>query len=54
MRLLALCGAGGTYHDFNVLHLSEVIARGRGLSLPRSTPRRFLQAKTSAQRPLLG
>jgi transposase len=41
-RLRALCGAGGTYHDFNVSHLAEVLARGQGLCLPRSTLRRLL------------
>jgi transposase len=41
-RLRPLCGAGGTYHDFNVSHLAEVLARDQGLGLPRSTLRRLL------------
>lgn len=41
-RLRSLCGAAGTYHDFNVSHLSEVLARDEGLCLPRPTLRRLL------------
>ena len=41
-RLRSLCGAGGTYHDFNVSHLSEVLARDAGIRLPRPTLRRLL------------
>jgi transposase len=41
-RLRSLCGAAGTYHDFNVSHLAEVLARDQGLGLPRSTLRRLL------------
>lgn len=41
-RLRALCGAAGTYHDFNVSHPVEVLARDQGLCLPRSTLRRLL------------
>ena len=41
-RLRSLCGAAGTYHDFNVSHLADVLARDQGLCLPRSTLRRLL------------
>ncbi|MDQ3804755.1 MAG: ISNCY family transposase, partial [Acidobacteriota bacterium] len=41
-RLRALCGPGGTYHDFNVSHLPEVLARDEGIGLPRATLRRLL------------
>ena len=41
-RLRSLCGAGATYHDFNLSHLSELLARDQGLCLPRSTLRRLL------------
>src|ERR1700750_1605858 len=44
-RLRALCDAAGTYHDFNVSHLAEVLARDQGLCLPRSTLRRLLLAE---------
>lgn len=36
-RLIALCGAGGKYHDFNISHLRDLLARDEGLCLPRST-----------------
>jgi len=41
-RLRSLCGPAGTYHDFNVSHLSEVLARDEGIRLPRPTLRRLL------------
>jgi transposase len=41
-RLRAVCGAGGTYHDFNVAHLAEVLARDEDIRLPRSTLARLL------------
>lgn len=36
-RLSALCGTGGKYHDFNISHLCDLLARDEGLCLPRST-----------------
>jgi hypothetical protein len=52
-RLRSLCGADGTYHDFNVSHLVDVLARDQGLCLPRSTLRRLLldEAIRSARAP---
>jgi len=44
-RLRSLCGADGTYHDFNVSHLAEVLARDQNICLPRSTLRRLLLGK---------
>lgn len=41
-RLRSLCGPAGTYHDFNVSHLSELLARDEGIRLPRPTLRRLL------------
>ncbi len=41
-RLRALCSATGAYHDFNVSHLADVLARDQGIGLPRSTLRRLL------------
>ena len=42
-RLAALCGAGGIYHDFNVSHLCDLLARDEEISLPRSTLSRLLR-----------
>jgi transposase len=42
-RLVALCGAGGKYHDFNVSHLCDLLARDEEIRLPRSTLSRLLR-----------
>src|SRR5947209_6925852 len=42
-RLTLLCGAGGKYHDFNVSHLCDLLARDEGIRLPRSTLSRLLR-----------
>ncbi|HEV7889717.1 MAG TPA: ISNCY family transposase [Pyrinomonadaceae bacterium] len=42
-RLAALCGAGGIYHDFNVSHLCDLLARDEEIRLPRSTLSRLLR-----------
>jgi transposase len=42
-RLAALCGAAGKYHDFNVSHLCDLLARDEELRLPRSTLSRLLR-----------
>jgi hypothetical protein len=42
-RLAVLCGAGGKYHDFNVSHLSDLLARDEEIRLPRSTLSRLLR-----------
>src|SRR5204862_861005 len=42
-RLAALCGAGGIYHDFNVSHLCDLLARDEQIRLPRSTLSRLLR-----------
>jgi transposase len=42
-RLAALCGAGGIYHDFNVSHLCDLLAREEEIHLPRSTLSRLLR-----------
>jgi len=41
-RLRLLAGHGGTYSDFNVSHLRDVLARDESLCLPRSTLARLL------------
>ncbi len=43
-RLAVLCGAGGKYHDFNVSHLCDLLARDEDIRLPRSTLSRLLRA----------
>src|ERR1043166_2539368 len=43
-RLALLCGAGGLYHDFNVSHLCDLLARDEEIRLPRSTLSRLLRA----------
>src|SRR5215216_3607871 len=43
-QLRELAGATGRYHDFNVSHLAELLARDEGLQLPRSTLSRLLIA----------
>lgn len=50
-RLRSLCGPSGTYHDFNVSHLSELLARDEGLCLPRSTLSRLLLREGIRQAP---
>ena len=42
-QLAALCGAGGKYHDFNVSHLADLLARDEEIQLPRSTLSRLLR-----------
>ena len=42
-HLAALCGAGGKYHDFNVSHLCDLLARDEEIRLPRSTLSRLLR-----------
>jgi transposase len=42
-RLAALCGTGGKYHDFNVSHLCDLLARDEQIQLPRSTLSRLLR-----------
>jgi transposase InsO family protein len=42
-RLATLCGAGGIYHDFNVSHLCDLLARDEEIRLPRSTLSRLLR-----------
>jgi hypothetical protein len=41
-RLALLCGAAGKYHDFNVSHLADLLARDEEICLPRSTLSRLL------------
>ena len=41
-RLRAAAGRGGIYHDFNISHLCEVLARGQEIHLARSTLSRLL------------
>ena len=36
-RLHTLCGAGGKYHDFNISHLCDLLARHEEIKLARST-----------------
>ena len=43
-QLRELAGATGRYHDFNVSHLAELLARDEGLQLARSTLSRLLIA----------
>lgn len=53
-RLRQLAGAGGGYHDFNVSHLSELLARDEGIKIPRSTLSRLLitqQIRPARQQP---
>jgi transposase len=41
-RLRLLCGAGGKYHDFNISHLCDLLARHEQIKLARSTLARLL------------
>lgn len=41
-QLRELAGATGRYHDFNVSHLAELLARDEGIKIPRSTLSRLL------------
>lgn len=41
-QLKELAGPTGRYHDFNVSHLAELLARDEGIKLPRSTLSRLL------------
>jgi len=43
-QLRELAGATGRYHDFNVSHLAELLARDEGIKIPRSTLSRLLIA----------
>ncbi len=43
-QLRELAGPTGRYHDFNVSHLAELLARDEGIKLPRSTLSRLLIA----------
>ena len=43
-QLRELAGATGRYHDFNVSHLAELLARDEGMQIPRSTLSRLLIA----------
>src|SRR5437868_8231985 len=44
-RLALLCGPGGKYHDFNVSHLADLLARAEDIHLPRATLARLLSVK---------
>ena len=41
-RLRELAGSAGRYHDFNVSHLADLLARDEGIKIPRSTLSRLL------------
>ena len=41
-RLHTLCGPQGKYHDFNISHLCDLLARDQQICLPRSTLSRLL------------
>ncbi len=41
-RLRSLCGPHGKYHDFNISHLCDLLARHEEIRLPRSTLSRLL------------
>ena len=41
-QLRELAGPTGRYHDFNVSHLAELLARDEGIKIPRSTLSRLL------------
>lgn len=41
-RLRELAGPAGRYHDFNVSHLADLLARDEGIKIPRSTLSRLL------------
>src|SRR6185503_17663157 len=41
-QLRELAGLTGRYHDFNVSHLAELLARDEGIKIPRSTLSRLL------------
>jgi transposase len=43
-RLKELAGGAGRYHDFNVSHLADLLARDEGIQIPRSTLSRLLIA----------
>ena len=43
-RLRELAGRAGRYHDFNVSHLADLLARDEGIKIPRSTLSRLLIA----------
>jgi hypothetical protein len=42
-RLRTLCGPGGTYYDFNISHLCDLLARDEALKMARSTLSRLLR-----------
>ena len=41
-QLRELAGPTGRYHDFNISHLAELLARDEGIKIPRSTLSRLL------------
>jgi len=43
-RLKELAGRAGRYHDFNISHLTDLLARDEGIKIPRSTLSRLLIA----------
>ena len=43
-QLKELAGPAGRYHDFNVSHLADLLARDEGIKIPRSTLSRLLIA----------
>lgn len=43
-QLRELAGPAGRYHDFNVSHLADLLARDEGIRIPRSTLSRLLIA----------
>jgi hypothetical protein len=51
-RVVALCGAGGLYHDFNVSHLADLLARDEAIRLPRSTLSLLLRREGARPTPL--
>jgi hypothetical protein len=44
-RLLVLCGEGGKYHDFNISHLTDLLARDEAITVARSTLSLLLRRK---------
>jgi transposase len=50
-RLRALCGPQGKYHDFNISHLCDLLARHEEIRLPRSTLSRLLHLEGLRRQP---
>jgi hypothetical protein len=48
-RILALAGPQGKYHDLNVAHLHELLAREEQIVIGRSTLDRLLKAAGCAR-----